>query len=231
MKVIGRRKGVIFILVCAFAFCVPAFADTMLDVSIDTSGVSRTAGGIAFDFVTNNPGSGNDVAILNFSAPGGTLDLPQTQGGLVSGDIILGLNPAPFTVIESNFFFNELLVPFTSFGNSIAFSLDIGGIGPAGGLPPDEFNLFLLNSAGLPLFPTLDPLLADSLIRVDVTGVLGGVVNVYSPATLSGASVQIPVPGGSTPVPEPSSVLLLTSGLASLVGLRWKCRKRCGFGQ
>ncbi len=201
-------------------------ADSVLNVAINTGAVSGGNGSLAFDFVTNNPGGNfNTVQILNF-ATNGTLGLPQTQGGLVSGDLILGANPAAFTTIESNFAFNELLLPYSLFGTSTTFSLDISGFAPQLGIP-DEFSLFLLDTSGNPLFPTSDPLGADSLLTVDITGAAGGVVNVFSPASLSGENVQITVPGTS-PIPEPSSLLLLASTLFPMVAYARKIIDRVG---
>jgi hypothetical protein len=205
-------------IVALFTLTTPSFGDAIENVTINTSAIAGTAGEIAFDFTNNNPGDGNVVTILNFAAPSATLGLPTTQGGLVSGDLILGLNPAPFTDIESSFFFNELNVTFTKFASTVTFTLQVSAIPPPMATPPAEFALFLLNSSGLPLFPTSDPSGVDALFTVDVTGAPAGVLNVFSP-TVSGPnnSLDITVPGGVSKVPEPSSVTLLLSGLGTLL--------------
>jgi hypothetical protein len=225
LKVLHRIAVCCTVLI-AGAWASSAAADTALDVTINTGTVSGGSGSLVFDFVTNNPGGNfNTVKILTF-ATNGTLGLPQTQGGLVSGDLILGANPAAFTTIESSFAFNELLLPYSQFGTSTTFSLDISGFAPNLGIP-DEFSLFLLDTKGNPLFPTSDPLGADSLLTVDVTGAAGGAVNVFSPASLSGQNVQINVPGPST-VPEPSSLLLIASALFLMVAHARKIFDRVG---
>lgn len=215
----SNHLGIIRI-VFALIFCLPTFADTVEIVSINTSAINGTAGKLAFDFTNNNPGNGNHVQILNFAAPGATLGLPETQGGLVSGDLILGLNPAPFTIIDSDFFFNELIVNFAHFSNSIAFQLDLSQIPPTGGAPPAEFALFMLDASGLPIFPTGDPSGADALFTFDVTGTPSGVLNFYDPTTLAPPNnINVTVPGGAA-IPEPSFVLLLAIALAGLAAYR-----------
>jgi len=192
---------------------------TIKNFTINTSGVNGTPGKLAFDITTSNPGtSGNHVSIQNFAAPGATTGLPDTQGGLVSGDLILHAPPATLTTIDTDSFFNELTVNFTKFSNSITFTLQLTENPPPGGGPPDEFALFLLNSSGLPPFPTSDPLGANALITIDITGAAGGLVNVFSPA-VAGAnnSVSVVVPGGVEVVPEPAPVALVSAGLLLLI--------------
>lgn len=177
-------------------------AETKFNVSINTAAVSGTGGQLVFDFTTNNPHRpGNHVQVLNFAA-GGTQGLPQTQGGLVTGALILGLNPAPFTIIDTDFFFNELTVSFVSFGNSISFQLQLPELPPPGGAIPDQFALFLLDSTGKALFPTSDPLGPNALFAVDITGSLGGALSVFSPAVFTPPNnLQITVPSSDTTPP------------------------------
>ncbi len=162
-----------------------AFAQNFVTVSVDTSAVSGTAGKLVFDFTNSNPENGNNVQIRSFAAPGATLGLPETQGGLVSGNLILGLNPAGFTVIDSDFFFNELTVNFIKFSNKVTFTLQVSTIGPPAGTPAAQFAFFILDSSGSPLFSTQDPLGANALFSIDVTGASDGNLNVFSPAVLT----------------------------------------------
>ena len=195
-------------------------AATVETVSINTSAINGSAGKLVFDFTNNNPGNGNHVEILTFAALAATLGLPDTQGGLVTGDLILGLNPAPFTVIDADVFFNELIVNFVTFANSVTFTLQLPEIPPSGGSPPGEFALFMLDPSGLPLFPTADPSGANALFTIDVTGVSGGVRNVFSPAVLTPPNnIGITVPGAAG-IHEPSVLLLLASGLTGLATYR-----------
>jgi hypothetical protein len=208
-------------------FLTPVFAsgEAMYNVSINTSAVGGSSGQLAFDFTTDTPSSPvNDVSILNF-ATNGTMGLPQTQGGLVSGDIILGRNPAPLTTIESHFFFNELLLNYTTFGTTTTFSLQIGDNASIGTAIPDEFALFLLQPDGTSLFPTSDPTGADALFTIDSTGVAGGLLTTFNPTVFTSPtnlSVQVL---GTGITPEPGSIALVSVG-ACFAGLFYKRRRR-----
>lgn len=158
---------------------------TLYNVQIDTSALAGTPGAIAFDFTSSKP-SDNFVNILNFSHDGLT-GLPETRGGLVSGDIILGLNPAPATRIEDDSFFNSLVLPFDSFGTVISFAVQISENAPPPAEIPDEFSFFVLGSDGLPLLPTLDTLGSNALFTICVDGSGPGVLSVFAPAMLTGA--------------------------------------------
>jgi len=179
-----------------------AFAQSVVSVSVDTSAVSGTSGKLVLDFTNSNPGDGNNVQIRSFAAPGATLGLAQTQGGLVSGDLILGLNPANFTFVDSDFFFNEVTVNFVKFSNKVTFTLQTSEIGPPAASPPAQLAFFILDSSGFPLFPTLDPLTANALFSIDVTGTSGGALNVFGPAVLTAPNkISIVVPAQDTTPP------------------------------
>lgn len=175
-----------------------AFAVTTYTVTIDTSALNGSAGKLVFDFTSSN-GFTNHADILNFTTDG-TLGLPDTEGGLVEGDIILGSNPAHHTRIHDGFFFNELTVNFVSFGNQITFTLELSESPSGAGQLPDEFALFLLDTSFHPLFKTSDPLGADALFSVCITGAPGGQLSVFNPTTLQPPStLQIVVPALNAP--------------------------------
>jgi hypothetical protein len=186
------------IILLVLCLTTPAFAVTTYNVTINTSQISGTSGKLVFDFTSSSPGT-NHVDIFNFTH-NGTLGLPETEGGLVEGDLILGLNPAPHTRIHDAFFFNELTLNFTSFGTQITFTLQLPENGPGAGQLPDEFALFLLNDAGQPLVTTSDPLGANALFVICVTGTAGGLLQVFDPTTFQPpATLQILVPPLSVP--------------------------------
>ncbi|HEX9660251.1 MAG TPA: hypothetical protein VGA18_08115, partial [Rhodothermales bacterium] len=162
-------------------------------VQIDTSALTGFSGALALDF-TSTDTAVNSVTILNFIHDGET-DLPETEGGLIQGDIILLLNPAPVTTIEDSFFFNALAVPFTRFGSSISFTLQLTENAPfANNVPPDELSLYLLHRHGGRLFDTADPLGTDALFALCVDGTSAGLLNVFDPAMLIGATIDIVIP-------------------------------------
>jgi hypothetical protein len=192
----------IFSILLLLSLSLVSFGQDVLSVSIDTSPLNGTPGKLVFDFINNNPGDGNNVKISAFSAPGATFGPAGTQGGPVSGDLLHSLNPAPLTTINSNFFFNELSVNFSSFSNNVTFTLQVSEIGPPAGNPPAQFAFFMLDSSGFPSFPTSDPLGADALFTIDATGAVGGTLNTFSPARfIPPNSIHISVPGADTVPP------------------------------
>lgn len=171
---------------------------TQYAVQIDTSLVEGNEGAIVFDLTSNNPGIGsfNTVSILDFTHDG-TSGLPETRGGLVEGDIILLLNPAPFTDMDDGFFFNELLVPFSSFGTEVTFTLLFTEVAPETGEIPTQFALFILGDDRKPLFPTGDPLGSDALFTIDSDGTQAGLMSAFSPTEFSDPDLlSIVVPSG-----------------------------------
>lgn len=153
-------------------------------VTIDTSLVQGKAGAVSFDFTSNGPDDfvdSNLVFIFDFTHDGVT-GLPETRGGLVQGDIILLANPAAFTSIEDDFFFNQLSVPFTSFGTSITFNVQTTEVAPTVADLPDELSLFILGTDGRTMFNTTDPLGADAIFSLCIDGTPTGLFNVFAPA-------------------------------------------------
>ena len=202
-----------------------------INFNINTSAVAGSLLRVAFDITTSTPVAfscfANCVSIANFNAPGSTMQLPDTTGGLITGDLILLDNPASFTYIDKGFAYNNLTVNLSPVGNLITFALTYTEAGPTGGDPPDQIALFLLDNNYLPLFPTADPLGADALLSIDLTGAPGGVRNVYGPATIVGDNVSIIVPGAATGIPEPSSLALVAVGILAFgIGRRSFCRER-----
>src|SRR5215831_6637707 len=114
----------------------PGIAQSIYSVSIDTSQIHGSTGKLVFNVTSNYPLT-NRVDVINFTTDG-TLGLPETQGDLVTGDLIQGVNPARITRIKANGFFTELALPVVSFGDSITFSVNASETGPVAGRPPDQ---------------------------------------------------------------------------------------------
>jgi hypothetical protein len=201
----------------------PIDAAPIFNVTINGAAASGQTVGLAFDFFAPSAPSANQVFILNF-ATNGTMGLLQSEGGLVEGDLVLGLNPSPFTRIEGDFFFNEALVTLQPFGTQTSFTLSFTENAPAPGAIVDSFAFYILDDSGLPLFPTTDPLGTDALFAFDFTGP-GGALSVFGPTTVNGGNISIVVPGApEPPIPEPSIVALL--GLSAAAGaMRWRRRR------
>ena len=162
-------------------------AQSIYSVSIDTSQVRGTAGTLVFDITSNFPLT-NRVDVINFSTDG-TLDLPQTQGDLVTGDLIQRLNPARITRIKANSFFTELALPFTTFGDSITFAINASETGPLAGRPPDEFSLFLLDQEGRTL-GAANRRSGKPNLSITITGARGGEIDTGKPARGSGLAEE-----------------------------------------
>jgi len=167
-------RGVIYIglvLVLSSEFCL---AQSIYGVSIDTTKVKGTSGKLIFDITSNFPLT-NRVDVINFSTDG-TIGMPQTQGGVVSGDLIQHLNPAKFTRLKANSFFNELSLPFIAFGDQVNFTINVSETGPHDGNPPDEFSVSLLDKNGRSLGTTSQDWKPD--LAVTITGERGGALDV-----------------------------------------------------
>lgn len=165
--------------------------------------------------ITFSPAPDNSSTIsANYVVGGGKTALPVTFGGFVNGDIILGSNPAAFSTIDESafgvpFFFTELLVPFTSFGKTISFSVQLSQNND-GTSPPDEFSFFVLDSTGQTLVPTSDPLLASALFTIAIDGSGAGLFNSYTPAMFMAPgtlniALKIPPPAATVTNVMPAS--------------------------
>lgn len=199
----GCFAGPLAAAACVVLLCPAALAQSVQNVTINTSAVNGKPGRIVFDYVTSNGEQGASTVIRNFSAPQATLGLPSSTGGLITGDIILGTNPASQTEISTDYFgqgatFTELVVNFTKFSNSVTFSIQFPTLTPAAGSPPDQASFFILDGAGNPWFNTGDPLGANALFTYDVTGT-NGVLKLFAPATSpSSGNISIVLPPNNT---------------------------------
>jgi len=206
----------------------PVRADP-IKVTINTSSLNGTSGKVGFDYTVNAPPAGQHVEILNFATDATSNGLPETQGGLVEGTLILPpFTTGAFTEIGSGAFFNELLVNLT-FAKTITFGLEVPEYAPTG--VPDQFSLFLLGLDGLPLFSTADPTGADALFAVDITGAPGGSRSAFAPATLTGDLLEIVTPGSESPVPEPATLSLVAIGCAGWIARHVRDRRKRSYNE
>lgn len=196
-------RFIIFVFLSLIAIILPVNSYALpYTVSIDTSAYNGTDVQLALDFIDGDILT-NSATISEFSTDG-VLGASSPFGD-VSGDLTSTL------ILSDGSFFNEFLQDIT-IGDSISFFLelttnnsDLSGI-------PDSFSLYLLDPlSGLPLFSTNDPTGGDALFAVDITGTESGALNIYH------TSVSVTQGSGPTPVPEPSTFILLISGLAGLL--------------
>lgn len=202
MSLPWRRSGMFALVVAIVAAAFTARevrALTTYNVRLDTSGLTGVPARIAFDF----SGQFNFVQILDFEHDG-RMGLPDTQGGIITGDLMMGLNPSYFTTMSSvgpdgtPFYFTSMVVNFDSLGTAITFAVDLTELYTVQSLPPDNLSLSVLGSTYLPLFDTADPLGARALFSVDIIGVAGGELAVFAPMTFVAPDsliLQLPVTG------------------------------------
>lgn len=160
-------------------------AQSIYSVSIDTSRVRGSAGKLIFDITSNRPLT-NRVDVINFTTDGST-DLPESQGELVTGDLVQHSMPAKLTRIKGNTFFTELALPFVTFGDFITFTLNVSETGPSDGRAPDEFALFLAGKDGQPLASARE---GQPELAITITGERGGLLEVAKARRATAAEVD-----------------------------------------
>jgi hypothetical protein len=204
-------KTTLLLLALLFGTAGSALADGLTyDVTVDTSSLAGTSGSLDFQF---NPGplvsQTADVQIQNFSSDG-------TLGGpILTGDAAGAL---PGTVSLDNLTgFNDYFTGFT-YGSTLSFLLNLSG--PAVTSPDgvstsgSEFGFSMYSDPG----GAIPVLTSDSVNGYALT--TG--INLDGTATITNNSSQLTVTTPVTAAPEPSSLLLLVSGLAGLGLLRKK---------
>lgn len=203
-----------------------ASADTLYQVTVDTTSLAGTAGTLAFDFIDGGPPA-NQVTISDLSSDG-TLGSSATTGS------VSGSAPTTFTLHDSAFF--SELVQGVTLGKQLTFQLDATTNAPSSGSLADTLSFFILDSSGvsnsasaLSLITTTDPTQANSLFTLQIDGTNGADVSIFgaSPAV----SVTFgPVTGPVTGVPEPGSLPLLTLALGMLAFWSQRGRQRAAPG-
>src|SRR5882762_10535973 len=121
-------------------------AQSIYGISIDTTKLRGSSGKLIFDITSNRPLT-NRLDVVNFITDG-TTNLPETQGDLITGDLVQASRRARFTRIKANGFFTELSLPFVNFGDYVSFAINVSETRTLPGTPPDEFSLFLIGSEG-----------------------------------------------------------------------------------
>jgi hypothetical protein len=186
-----------------------AMADGLTyDVTVNTISIAGTSGSLDFQF---NPGptvtQTADVQIQNFSSDG------TLGGSILTGDAVGAL---PGTVSLDNLTgFNDYFTGFT-YGSTLSFLLNLSG--PAVTSPDgiststSEFAFSMFSDPG----GTIPVLTSDSVNGYALTAG----INLDGTGTITNNSSQLTITAPVTATPEPSTLLLLGSGLAGLVFLR-----------
>ena len=200
----------------------PALADTVVSVAVDTSSIASTPGAEVFFILTDGNGIGdanNIAAVSNFAfGPGtpGAIDALNTTGG-VTGNLSAGLS-----LVDSAFLnvFGQLFTP----GTSLSFNLDLTSNVDNGGTP-DQFSMIVLDANGNPI-PNTDPNGFGDLLVININSANPVITNYASNLVTVGSATTPPPPPVTTP--EPSSILLLGTAILTFVALRGRFRFNAG---
>ena len=182
-----------------------ARADAVYQFSVNTSSISGTAGSLDFNF---NPGpiisQSASLDVFNFASDGTLAGSPS-----LTGDVSGGPLPAKVT-FDNGTAFNDYFEGFT-YGSSLVF--DVRLYGPAVNSPSGAatsgstfaFSMFSDAAGTIPVLTT------------DTTNGFAATIdiNLDGSTTVTNNSSETK----ATPVPEPSGLMLLGSGLAVFAGM------------
>jgi hypothetical protein len=144
--------------------------------------------------------SSNQVMILD-AQHDGVGDVTSTEGGPLVGRLIGGYNPADTTIIVGGTFYSEISLLVQSF-TQFDCGLEVTEEAPQLGVATSQFALYWRDQDDDVRIATDDPLGADALAAIDITGAPGGELSVFYPLTfvapdtllLAGDVVGVPRP-------------------------------------
>lgn len=175
----------------ALAFCclavsgqAPAFAITSYYVQILSNGPSCGAK-LVLDF-TSSDAMTNEVRLFNYLTNGGR-DSVEAVGGPVYGPLVGDGTESDSTIIEDRWFENCVAILSDSLGTVVNFQIKLTELAPADTTAPDQLSMYYLRRMESTPMPTDDPMGAEALFAIDITGASGGVLTTYTPAVFRSA--------------------------------------------
>lgn len=185
-------------------------ADSLTQVTIDTSTLAGQTENLVFDFDLGGGTQTNTVLITNFYTDGTLSPIYQASNAGVTGSLPGNLTFTSGQTVVEELYVTEVL------GNTITFDFDSTNNAPTAGAFPDEFDVYLLDpTSSQTVLPSSDPSGAGSLLAIDLYGGAGPTFTNFS--LDGGLTLGAP---SLAPAPEPAGLLLL--GLVLLgVGSPW----------
>jgi len=146
---------------------------------------------IALDY-TNSNGAINCVAVQNMDQDGKIRFFTSEGGQHNLADLEASDFPASLEVCDSlDFFYNNLIVDFDSLGTEISFDVEITPTTAGTSGAVDEFAFYVLGRDNLHPFKTADPLGANALFALSLSGDQTVDLTVFDPMTVSGDSLSL----------------------------------------
>jgi len=165
-------------ILAAMGISSPAVATTLYRVRLNTAEFTGTARWLALDWISG--GSSINSARIASLVADGRRGRSRFQGGPVFGGLADGVGP-PVATLQDSSFYNQLVLPVDSMGTFAGFDIGTSENVTAGEMVRDELSFYFLNPDDLFPFGTADPLGANALFAIDVTGQSGGDLSVFAP--------------------------------------------------
>ncbi|MFI5455755.1 MAG: NF038129 family PEP-CTERM protein [Isosphaerales bacterium] len=178
------------------------------DVTVDTSSLASTTGGIQFTLIAGNSPAPLDTAAITAFTPQAGLVPPPTPTGDVSGDL-----SGTLTMDNQNpSLYSESLV----YGSSLSFHVTLSSNPGSSSSADTLFAFYLFDANGNPVSGPNSP--SGEILDINIQGPSGTFDTpvTYPPPAITATQM-------SSSVPEPSSMVLLGVGLGAIVGWsRWR---------